>query len=484
MPKAVKRGDLLLRVQRGMGEPLRAQLERALRDAIQTGRLAPGSILPSTRILAAELGVSRGLVVDAFEQLIAEGYLDARRGSATSVIGRPTASVISNPEPESPPASRFDFRPGRPDPALFPRRAWLSALKRAVANAASEAFDYPDPRGAASARTALAAYLNRSRATVAAAHRMLLCTGFAQGMRLVCDALKRRGIRRIAVEDPSHAFECGDVRASGLELVPVPVDEEGLCVDRVAKLKVGAVLIAPAHQYPTGAVLSPSRRSQLLAWAEQKRAFVVEDDFDGEYRYDSEPIGALQGLAPERVIYIGSASKILAPALRVGWVLLPAELVQDLSQIKLDADRGSPIMDQLAMAEFIDRGDLDRHLRRTRLLYRQRREFLATALRSELPRLRIRGIRAGLYLTLDLPEDVDESAIIAEGQRQSISLYGTRVYYARPEAAPPGLLLGYCRLSERDAVEGVRKLASLVKGGRFPRSVRRERAQSARKKPS
>lgn len=465
MTKAVKCGELLLSIQRGTGGPLRVQLEHALRGAIQTGRLAPASTLPSTRVLAAELGVSRGLVVNAYEQLFAEGYLDARRGSATFVIGRPTTGVITSSEPDAPPALRYDFRPGRPDPALFPRRAWLSALRRALASAPSEALDYPDPRGAASARTALASYLNRSRATIARADRMLLCTGFAQAMRLVCDALRARGVRRIAVEDPGHAFESADVRASGLELVPVPVDEGGLRVDRLAKLKVGAVLVSPAHQYPTGAVLSPERRSRLIAWAEQRGVFVVEDDYDGEYRYDREPVGALQGLAPEGVIYIGSASKILAPALRVGWILLPAGFVQELSQIKLDADRGSPTIDQLAMAQFIDRGDLDRHLRRTRLLYRQRREFLAAALRAELPGLRIRGVRAGLHLTLQLPRGTDETAIITEARRHSISVYGTRVYHARPDAAPPALLLGYCRLSERDAVEGVRRLAPLITHG-------------------
>jgi GntR family transcriptional regulator/MocR family aminotransferase len=203
VPKAVKRGELLLSLRRGSGEPLRVQLERNLREAIQTGRLSPGSILPSTRVLASELGVSRGLVVDAYEQLFAEGYLDARRGSATSVVTRTTASAIAYSEPEVPSAPRYDLRPGRPDPTLFPRRAWLSALKRAISAATPETFDYPDPRGAASARTALASYLNRSRATVAHADRMLLCTGFAQGMRLVCDALRARGVSRMAVENPA-----------------------------------------------------------------------------------------------------------------------------------------------------------------------------------------------------------------------------------------------------------------------------------------
>jgi GntR family transcriptional regulator/MocR family aminotransferase len=282
-------------------------------------------------------------------------------------------------------------------------------------------------------------------------------------MRLVCDALRARGVRRIAVENPGHAFESADVRASGLELVPIPVDDAGLRVDRLIKLKVDAVLVSPAHQYPTGAVLSPKRRSDLLAWAEERRTYIVEDDYDGEYRYDREPIGALQGLAPERVIYIGSASKILAPALRIGWILVPAELMQELTETKLNADRGSPTMDHLALARFIDRGDLDRHLRRTRLLYRKRREFLAAALRSELPKLKIRGIRAGLHLTLELPPGADEAAIIAAARQNSISVYGMRDYYARPSAAPPALLLGYCRLSEKQAIEGVRRLAHLIR---------------------
>jgi GntR family transcriptional regulator / MocR family aminotransferase len=463
MSKAVKRGELLLLVKRGAGGPLRLQLERELREAIQSGRLAPGSILPSTRVLASELGVSRGLVVNAYEQLVAEGYLDARRGSATSVIGRATTRALPSFEPDAPAEPRYDFRPGRPDPALFPRRAWLSALRRALASAPPEALDYPDPRGAASARTALASYLNRSRATVARADQMVLSTGFAQAMRLVSEALRARGVRRIAAENPGHAFESADVRASGLEVVPIPVDDSGLCVESLSKFKAGVVLVSPAHQYPTGSVLSPERRGRLLAWADQKGAWIVEDDYDGEYRYDREPVGALQGLAPERVIYIGSASKILAPALRVGWMLLPAELVQELSKIKFDADRGSPLMDQLALAQFIDHGDLDRHLRRTRLLYRQRREFLAAAVRAVLPGLRIHGVRAGLHLTLELPRGADETAIVGEARLHSISVYGTRAYYARPDAAPPALLLGYCRLSEADAVEGVKRLARLIK---------------------
>jgi GntR family transcriptional regulator/MocR family aminotransferase len=290
----------------------------------------------------------------------------------------------------------------------------------------------------------------------------VLCAGFAQGMRLICETLKARGVKRIAVEDPGHAFESADVRGSGLELVAVPVDDGGLCVDRLATIRAGAVYVTPAHQYPTGAVLSPARRAALLAWADERGAYVIEDDYDGEYRYDREPIGALQGLAPERVVYIGSASKILAPALRLGWLLLPGGLLRDVSRAKLDADRGSPTLDQIAFADFIERGHLDRHLRRTRLIYSRRRAELATALRTYLREYSTRGIAAGLHLTLDLPAGADEAAIVAAAERRGIFLHGLSMYRARPSVAAPALLLGYARLSEQDINEATKTLAAVV----------------------
>jgi GntR family transcriptional regulator/MocR family aminotransferase len=465
MPRRVGRSEMHLSIERRNGVPLRIQLERTLRAAIQTGRLAPDSLLPSTRVLSSELGLSRGVVVGAFQQLLAEGYLSSRGGSSTFVASQPAGVLAAVCEPELEPTSgpRFDFRPGRPDHSLFPRRAWLSALRRALAAAPLTALDYPEARGAPSARVALAAYLNRSRATAATADRMLLCTGFAQGMRLACEALKARGVRRIAVEDPGHAYESADVRASGLEMVPVPVDDHGLRVERLASLNVGAAYVTPAHQYPTGAVLSPARRVALLAWARKQDAFVVEDDYDGEYRYDREPVGTLQGLDSERVIYIGSASKILAPALRIGWILSPPSLVGYLTQAKLDADRGSPGIDQLALAEFIESGDLDRHLRRTRLIYRCRRAQLANALGAHLPSYPIRGVAAGLHLILELAAGADETAIVAEAIRHGIHVHGLKTYHSRPKRARPALLLGYCRLSEADIREGTKALASLVR---------------------
>lgn len=467
MPRRTSVSEVFVTLQRGKGGvPLRLQLERALRTAIQSGRLSSSALLPSTRVFAEELCLSRGVVVEVYEQLAAEGYLISRGGSATRVAHRTTKNQPAKPESEALATPRYDCRPGRPDQSLFPRRAWLGCLRRVIGTAPVAALDYPDAGGVRQARAAVAEYLNRSRATAATSDRTLMCTGFAQGMRLVCEVFKAMRIRRIAVENPGHAFESDEVRASGLEIVPVPVDDCGICVDRLARLKVGAVYVTPAHQYPTGAVLPAERRAALLDWAEKQRAWIVEDDYDGEYRYDRQPIGALQGLSPEQVVYIGSASKTLAPALRMGWLISPQSLIHDLSQAKLDADRGSSTLDQLALAEFINRGYLDRHLRRARLIYSRRRAQLAAALSLYLPECPIRGVAAGLHLTLELPEDADETAVVADALRHGIHVHGMMAYRARGEFGKPALLIGYCRLPETDIEECAKALAAAIHGVR------------------
>ena len=310
MKRTTFAAELLLHIDRDAREPVRLQLERELRRAIQAGRLEAAAVLPSTRLLAADLKVSRGVVVEAYEQLLAEGYLSAQRGSATRVAGRRSLDR-SAPRPEvAPVPPRYDFRPGVPDLSLFPRRAWLSALRRTFDSMPDAALDYPDPRGATPARRALAAYLNRVRATLAREDLLVFCNGSAQGIGLLCRVLRERGVRRIAVEDPGYADQCTNIQASGLETPRVPVDDRGLRVDHLGGIDAGAVLVTPAHQYPTGAVLAPERRTALLEWAARRRAVIIEDDYDAEYRYDREPIGALQGLAPDRVVYIGTASKV------------------------------------------------------------------------------------------------------------------------------------------------------------------------------
>jgi GntR family transcriptional regulator / MocR family aminotransferase len=474
MAKAIRRSELLLSLNRKEAVPLRQQLERALRTGIQFGQFRSAMVLPSSRVLAAELGVSRRLVVEVYEQLRTEGYLSSRPGAATSVAARTMSPLQRERNVQHAREPRYDFRPGRPDPSLFPRRAWLSALRRVLVRAPSSILGYSNPAGALAVRATIAEFVNRSRGARTCAEDIILCTGFAQAMRLTGERLRARGVKRIAVENPGHAFESEEVRATGLELVPVPVDQSGVNVDCLVRLRVGGACVTPAHQYPTGAVLSPARRAALLEWAAKTKGFVIEDDYDGEYRYDRDPVGALQGLAPDRVIYVGSASKTLAPALRIGWIASPPSLTQELTRAKLEADRGSPGLEQAALAEFIRCGDLDRHLRRSRLIYKQKRTLLAQTLKKHLPDLLISGVAAGLHLTIQLPAGVDETALVDEAERNGIRIHGLRSYCARPSTESPAILLGYCQPSERNLVQGVAALAVLVKSAASHYSTSRQ----------
>jgi GntR family transcriptional regulator/MocR family aminotransferase len=475
MKRTTSPTELLLEIDRATSVPLRVQLERELRRAIQAGRLKAGAPLPSTRSLADDLDVSRGVVVDAYEQLLAEGYVGSHQGSATFVAGRRTIDREPPPKEVAPPPPRYDFRPGVPDLSLFPRRAWLAALRNAFASMPDAALDYPDPRGAAPARRALANYLNRARATVAREDRVVFCNGSAQGIGLLCRVLRERGVRRIAVEDPGYADQCTNIRACGLETPRVPVDDRGLCVDRLGRLDAGAVLVTPAHQYPAGSVLAPERRAALLDWAARQRAIIIEDDYDAEYRYDREPVGALQGLAPERVVYAGSASKVLSPALRLGWLVVPPNFVADIAHAKLQADNGSATPEQLALADFIETGGFDSHLRRTRHVYRRRRDALVASLHKHLPNLRLHGVAAGLHVLIELAGGVDERAVVETAARRSIRVYGGGVYRAKSRAGPPAILVGYGGLPESTIPEAVRELAQVLTECGQPRSSNKTR---------
>ncbi len=454
--------ELLVPLDRAGGRALRAQLEDRLRASIRTGSLEPGSQLPSTRVLAHDLGLSRGLVVDAYAQLLAEGYLEARPGGTTRV------ALAARQEPGWPgdderlPRFRYDFRPGVPDLSLFPRAAWLVAMRQALADVADDALGYGDPRGLLETRAALAAYLGRVRGVAVDPGRVIVCTGFAQGLRLLCGVLRRTGVTRLAVEEPTHPGQRLLIARAGLEPVPIPVDADGLCVDALARADVGGVLVMPAHQFPSGVVLAPGRRAALVDWARSQGAVVIEDDYDAEFRYDRAPVGAVQGLAPASVVYVGSTSKMLAPALRLGWMVVPPEMVEQVAEEKRDADLGSPGLDQLALAHFIVAGRLDRHLRRARLIYRTRRDALVRAFADCLPGARIRGIAAGLHAVVELPAGVDEDAVIAAAGRREIRVYGMGGYRASGPSPVPSLVLGYAALSEAAIVAGVAALAEAV----------------------
>jgi GntR family transcriptional regulator/MocR family aminotransferase len=453
--------ELLVRVQRDDPEPMHAQLERELRTAVRDRRLAPDSILPSTRSLAEQLGVSRGVVVEAYEQLVAEGYLVGRHGSATRVAERAAGPATECPPDPSLPEIRVDFRPGRPDVGQFPRGAWLRSVRRALSEAPSERFNYADGRGLIELRESLATYLNRVRGTAAEADRMVISNGYSQGLALVCQVLRAGGATRLAIEDPSYEGARQTVRAAGLELVPIGVDDDGLRVDELERTVADAVLVTPAHQYPTGAVLPPTCRAALAAWAVRHDALIIEDDYDAEYRYDRDPIGAIQGIAPDHVIYAGSASKTLAPGLRLGWLLVPAPLVERLAAAKLAADNGSPALEQLAFADFMSRGELGRHLRRMRLLYRRRRDALVAALATHLPELRVTGTAAGLHLLAWLPPGLQEAVIIEHASQAGLQLYGMGPHRMRP-SGEGGLIFGYANLTEPEIHAGIRQLAAVI----------------------
>jgi len=451
--------ELLVELDRRSVEPLHRQLERGLRDSVRGGRLPPESALPSSRALAGQLGVSRGIVVEAYEQLVAEGYLVSRPGGATRVARAATAATPRRVD-LTPPSWDYDFRSGRPDVTEFPRAAWLRAMRHALVSAPSDRLTYLGGRGVPELRTALATYLNRVRGTVADPAAIVISSGFAQGLSLIVRAIALTGARRVAVEDPSDPEYRATILAAGLDWIAIPVDADGLRVDLLESAAADAVVVTAAHQYPMGGVLSPERRSALVDWAVHRQATIVEDDYDAEFRYDREPIGSIQGLRPERVVYTGSTSKILAPGLRIGWLLAPDQLVEPLTLAKQAADNGSPALDQLALADLIDRGDLDRHLRRMRPIYRARRDRLLAALAAHLPEVRPAGASAGLHVLAVLPSTLDEAAVVDRAAAAGIALSGLTPRRIAP--GPPGLIFGYGAITEAEIEPAIRRLADVI----------------------
>ncbi len=455
-------GELLVELRRESTVPLHQQLESGIRERIREGLLRADALMPSTRALATDLGLSRGVVVEAYQQLVAEGYLVSRTGGYTQVApaaARTPAEPEARKRPSGPP--RIDFKYSRPDVTQFPRAAWLRSIKRVLNETPHTTLAYLDGRGTSELRVALADYLNRVRGTSAQPENMLICNGFAQGSRLLLQVLAAYGFRRLAVENPSDD-ELRDVAATaGLESVGVPVLESGLDVNALERSGADVVLVTAAHQFPTGAVTSAETRAALVDWAVRRDALIIEDDYDAEYRYDREPIGALQGLAPDRVIYAGTASKTLAPGLRLGWLILPSRLVETMAAAKFVDDRGSSVFDQLTFADFVVRGEFDRHLRRMRPRYRQLRDTLVDRLAERLPDLEPIGVSAGLHVMAWLPPDLTEADVMKAALDRGLGVYGLKPYWV-DNAGPDGLVFGYGSLTEAAVVEGIDLLADTI----------------------
>jgi GntR family transcriptional regulator/MocR family aminotransferase len=357
------------------------------------------------------------------------------------------------------PAPRYDLTPTRPDVTLFPLNRWLSTGQQVARGARVATLDYGETRGARALRAALADHLGRTRGVITDPEQIIVVQGTAQAVDLLLRVLVKRGATRIAVEDPSHTTNHERARALGLEVVGRPVDAHGI---GVVGLDAEAVLVTPAHQFPTGSVLSGERRRQLLGWSRESGGLIVEDDYDAEFRYDREPVRALQGLAPERVVQVGTVSKTLAPALRLGWLVAPAELVEEVERTKLLLDISSPGLDQLTLAEFLIRGHYDRHVRRARSIYRRRRDRLLAALVKHLPELTIEGVAAGVHLLLWLPPAVSDSAIADEASRLGIAVPPLSAFRLTP-AKTGGLVIGYGRLHESALEPATRALAKVIR---------------------
>jgi GntR family transcriptional regulator / MocR family aminotransferase len=456
--------ELLVDLERGGSVSLHRQVELTLRQGIRSGRLAAGAALPPSRTLAAELGVSRGVVVEAYSQLVAEGYLTSRSGGYTHVAAdlETRQQPLAAQTPVKTSSAEIDFGYGRANVAAFPRQAWLRSIRRALSEAPDESLNYPDGQGAGTLREALADYLNRVRGTVARPENLVVTSGYAQGVALLLEVLADRGARRLAVEDPSGNDDARLIAGKfGIELVGVPVDGDGIRIEALERLQADALILTPSHQWPTGAVLSAEARAAVVAWALRTGALIVEDDYDAEYRYDRAPIGAIQGLVPDQVAYAGTASKTLAPGFRLGWFVLPTELLAPFAAAKLLADRGSPVIDQLTFADFLRRGEFDRHLRRMRPIYHERRDALVAELAQRLPQLRPSGIAAGLHLVGWLPDDLPEAALVQAARQRGVMIAGVAPYRLVP-VGRGGLIFGYSDLSTSAIRRGVRLLEQAV----------------------
>ncbi|MFI6447526.1 PLP-dependent aminotransferase family protein [Kitasatospora sp. NPDC050543] len=458
--------QLALTLDRSLRRPLSAQVREAIRAAVEDGTLKPGTRLPSSRQLAADLAVSRSVLVEAYEQLTAEGYLLTRRGSGSVVAeGRGPAlraPVRSMLAPVDGPAAAgvCDLRTGNGVVRSFPRQEWLRSAAAVVRQSSTDAFGYGPPAGLPELREVLAGYLGRVRGVRTTAENVMVTAGFAQGLAMLCQVLRARGITRIAVEDPGHPGEREFIARAGLEVVAVPVDGQGLRVEELARSEVRAVLATPGNHFPTGVPLAPERRALLADWARQVDGYVIEDDFDGAFLPAGRARPALQALAPDRVVHAGTVSKVLAPSLRLGWLAGPPVLMAELEAFRAGLDIGCPGLDQLTLAHFIDTGALDRHLRRLRRDLSNRRGQLHGAL-GPVPGISLSGLDGGLQAYVRLPAGADENALVTAAARGSVLLRGASHYAMTP--GPPGLVLNYAGPPPSALTQALAVLADLCR---------------------
>ena len=518
---------LQLRIEQAPAGGRADWLARQLRAAIAQGQLPLGSTLPASRHLATELRVSRGVVTEAYQRLTDDGHLAGRGRRGTVVIGgarpnrpaeldrlgstsnrstTPTGDLDRSGRPSGPPlaelaesgrstpapaapgvplvghraapftrsdnsmfdalraaAASIDLSPGAPDLSAFPRAGWLRAERAVLADLSADAFGYPDPRGAPVFRRSIAAWLARNRGMSIQPDEVIVVAGVAQALALLARVLRADGIDAVAVEDPGSRGAREQLRSWGIDTPPVPVDAGGIRVDALMASSARAVLLTPAHQFPTGVVLDGARRRELLDWA-AAGGIVIEDDYDAEHRYDRPPTPALHAMSGGQICYAGSVSKLLAPALRVGWLVVPAGYREAVVAAKRDADLGNPLLTQLVLARMFDTGDLERHLRLVRRRHRRRRDAMVAAIGEHLPSARVHGAAAGLHLTITFAgrDDGSDVDIAVAALAAGVKVHPLSWHRQRP--GPGGLVLGYAASSTSEITDGIRILGALVDG--------------------
>ncbi len=452
-----------------LAPPRLRQLENGLRDAIRSGRLRSGVRLPASRALSEQIDCSRWMVVQAYEQLEAEGYLRSQVGSGTFVHGVPVAQApAALPPRAAEPSYLFDFRTGIPDLSLFPRDQWLRAARAALTNAPSVSLDYGDPDGLPALRTVIADYLGRVRGAAVSEENTFITNGAVHALGTLARTLAARGIGRIGVEDPGWIPLRLPFQGSEVEAVPIPVDDEGLSVAALRRASVGAALVSPAHSFPVGSLMSRQRRLELMEWAEQVDGLIIEDDYDAEFRYDRHPLGTLQGVDPQRVALLGSVSKSLAPGLRLGWLVAPPGLRELIKAGRSQIDVGISVFSQFTFSEFVASGAFERHLRLTRREYARRREALIDALHEQFPDTTVLGTAAGLHVLVRLASSGDDERVQAALEAHGVRAYSLRRYChdgKLPAQFDNGLwlVLGFGAIPMRRIAEGVRAIAEAIR---------------------
>jgi GntR family transcriptional regulator / MocR family aminotransferase len=457
--------DLFLAVDRSCATPPCRQIEDQMRTAIRSRKLQPGRELPSTRALARDLSVSRGVVVRAYAQLAAEGYLELRQGAAATVREPGTGSPLvaaANGSNGRGPKVRYDLRPHLPEAGLFPRHAWLRSVRHAVTTAGIADLTYSDSRGLEQLRTEVSAYLGRARGIAADPDQIIITAGCTHSLNLVFHLLARKGAGRIGVENPSDYLVHKIAERSGLAPVGISLDDDGVLVGELAAANAPAVVVSAGHQFPTGSVLSPERQAALVRWADRARALVIEDEYDAALRPDWTPISAQDRLARDRVVYLGSTGKTLSPAVRLGWAVLPKPLVALFAEEVAGSVLQISAIEQLAFADFLRRGEFDRHLRQMRTVFCQRRTAVVAAFERSLPQVRVRDGAAGLNMLIELPSVDLEQAAVRRLNALGIKVETLSRHTLPGYKGPAGLLIGVGGLPDGAISHVVEELAGAL----------------------